>query len=134
LLLQPHRNSPTVQLLPQQFMKKNMTDPEPCRIKQEDTEEQIDLIEEKEMKELIEEGENHHVKTEETSCSSSLKRRDKIWPQCEKTVSCKPNLNIHIKCNLEGQLHKCDQCEKTFTIEGNLTKHMTIHTGEKPYT
>ncbi len=46
LLLQPHWNSPTVQLLPQQFMKEfmkvnNMTDPEPYRIKQEDTEEKI---------------------------------------------------------------------------------------------
>ncbi|KAL1251640.1 hypothetical protein QQF64_019436, partial [Cirrhinus molitorella] len=90
------------------------------------------LIEEnKEIKELIEEGENHHVKTEETS---SLKQKDKIWPQCEKSLSCEQNLDIHIKCHLEGKLYTCDQGEKAFTIKGNLTKHMNIHTEEKPYT
>ncbi|CAM4658719.1 unnamed protein product [Leuciscus chuanchicus] len=45
-----------------------MNDPEFCRIKEEDTEEQIDLIEEnKEVEELIEAGDNHHIKTEEAS-------------------------------------------------------------------
>ena len=31
------------------------------------------------------------------------------------------------------QQHECDVCEKRFSDSGNLTKHMRIHTNEKPY-
>ncbi len=73
------------------------------------------------------------MKSDETSWSSSFKKGEKIWPQCAKSLSCKQNIDIHIKCHLEGKLYTCDQCEKTFTIKGNLKKHMNIHAEEKPY-
>ncbi len=66
----------------------------------------LDLIEEnKEIEALIEEEENHHVKTEETNWSSSFKKGDKIWRQCAKSLSCKQNIDIHIKYHLEGKLY-----------------------------
>ncbi|KAL1250491.1 hypothetical protein QQF64_018287 [Cirrhinus molitorella] len=44
------------------FVRENMNDPEPCGIKQEDIEQQIDLKEEnRETEELLEEGKKHQV-------------------------------------------------------------------------
>ncbi|XP_074541940.1 uncharacterized protein LOC141802302 [Halichoeres trimaculatus] len=43
-----------------------------------------------------------------------------------------PELNV--KPEIEAQTQKpCSECGKTFTLKGNLTKHILLHTKEKPY-
>ncbi len=93
----------------------------------------------------------HHVKTEETSSSPSLKRRDELCftcPQCEKSFSCKKSLDIHIKFNLEGfsddlkdQLkcytkdkpYVCNLCGKSFSQMNVFTMHQIRHSGVKDH-
>ncbi|XP_059404836.1 gastrula zinc finger protein XlCGF8.2DB-like [Carassius carassius] len=124
---------------------------ETLRVKQEDTEEQTDLMLLKEEriapneKEKKEQYEIHHdFKTEEESFSK---------PQIKETFSQKTahktgttsyvtpshseksfSEHGHLKVHTGGKSYTCQLCGVRFIHKGNLTVHMTVHTGERSFT
>ncbi len=94
----------------------------------------LDLAEEnKETEELNKEGESHHVKTEETF---SLTGKDKIWPECEKSLSCKQNLDFLKDClnvHTKDKPYVCYLCGRSFGRMDALKVHQKRHNGVKDH-
>uniref|UniRef100_UPI0001A2BDCF uncharacterized protein LOC100006445 isoform 2 n=1 Tax=Danio rerio TaxID=7955 RepID=UPI0001A2BDCF len=118
-----------------------MSDPEPCRIKQEDTEEQTEVKVESEVLWGIEDEEKHHVKSEEetrtnTDGSVSMNStavKSLACTQCGKRFSRKYGLIIHMKIHAGEKPYKCSHCDKRFSKLRDLKAHRKIHPKEKPY-
>ncbi|CAM4664439.1 unnamed protein product [Leuciscus chuanchicus] len=137
---------------------------EPCRIKDEDTEEQIDPVEVNEEKQRFttEDGEltdtnkdkkhlfhkTHHFKNEDGNAVVS--KTEENFPQkqagksgvkgsftcseCGKSFIYKSDFNGHMMIHTGEKPFTCSLCGKSYRHKGHLNVHMKVHTGEKPFT
>ncbi|XDV33055.1 hypothetical protein PO909_003632 [Leuciscus waleckii] len=128
----------------------DMSDPEPSRIKHEDTEEQIDQVRVKEQRqelnEVKEEQRNFTIQRSKakkthtcTQCGKSFSHlkthlivhsdeRPYVCFLCGKSFSRLYSLKQHQKTHNEVRDYMCFDCGKSFTRAENLKKHQRIHT------
>ena len=52
---------------------------------------------------------------------------------CNRTLSNKHNLKIHMRIHNEEKAFKCNLCGRKFRMEQTLRDHIRRHTGERPY-
>ena len=63
-------------------------------------------------------------------------RKRESWLKCEvceKLFREKSKLSRHMFVHTGERPHKCGHCEKAFSVDYNLKTHLRIHTGEKPF-
>jgi len=92
----------------------------------------LGFIEQNEESEELTEGDEKHHHVK--MGEKTLKRAKNSCPQCGKRFPNKISLKLHMTVHSGEKPYTCDQCGKSFTQKGHLKGHMKIHTGEKPYT
>lgn len=118
------------------------------------TEEQVEQINEPEIKKLKEEEEiiqetENTSEIQDISCNPDLQvitessidlQVSKIPTQCFSCSHCERSfplqqlLDIHMRQHTRERKFNCDLCLKKFFSKHDLTKHYQIHTGYKPFT
>nr|XP_055035316.1 gastrula zinc finger protein XlCGF8.2DB-like [Misgurnus anguillicaudatus] len=109
-----------------------MTDPQPCRIKDEDTEEQIDMIEVKKESQAEVDEKHQIVKSKHNVSQKETLKTEDI--KCENSFSEDERPADHKRTHSEEKPFTCQQCGTSLRTKVNLKAHMRIHTGEKPFT
>jgi len=52
--------------------------------------------------------------------------------KCQKTFTCKSSLNVHRRNHGEKKF-ACSYCNMHFHVPTDLSRHVTVHTGERPW-
>ncbi|XP_051553757.1 gastrula zinc finger protein XlCGF7.1-like isoform X2 [Myxocyprinus asiaticus] len=125
----------------------DMSDPEACRMNHENTEEQTDLMEVKELNELekkrkyqepgLSNGETYFIFFQTENNFSQKKTEAKnhnTCTQCGKSFKKRRSLRNHMITHTGERPFKCTQCGKSFAHKSSLQFHIKAHTGEKPFT
>ena len=54
-------------------------------------------------------------------------------PHCNKKVTTKGNLKLHMKLHSGEKPFYCNQCDRSFPRKSALTRHLFIHSGDRPF-
>ncbi|ROL46776.1 Gastrula zinc finger protein XlCGF8.2DB [Anabarilius grahami] len=123
----------------------DLTDLEPFRVKEEETEEQRDLLKvEEESQDQNEVEKNQHQEPHSFSTGENSQTENDLTqspgakksfgcPHCGKSYKCKEDLKDHMTIHSERP-YTCLQCGKSYTQKINLQNHLLIHNGDKPFT
>ncbi|XP_056599099.1 gastrula zinc finger protein XlCGF9.1-like [Triplophysa dalaica] len=124
---------------------------DPCGVKNEDTEEQTDLLEMKDVSDELNGLEEthqyqkpHRFKMEEISsdcsemkntCSNTRqrtrRRKSFTCPQCEEEQTLKTDFDLHIRVHTGEKMFTCPQCGKQFSYREQFRNHIRTHTKER---
>ncbi|XP_050979709.1 gastrula zinc finger protein XlCGF49.1 [Labeo rohita] len=111
----------------------DLTDLQSVRVKEE-TEEQLDLMEEQSQDQNVAEEDPHSFTAgEKDSIQNTGAKKSFSCPHCGKGYKRKGDLKDHMAIHSERP-YMCLQCGKSYTQKVNLQNHLLIHNGEKPFT
>uniref|UniRef100_A0A8C3XXD0 Uncharacterized protein n=1 Tax=Catharus ustulatus TaxID=91951 RepID=A0A8C3XXD0_CATUS len=61
------------------------------------------------------------------------KKESQVCPYCDKAISSKRGLALHIRTHTGDRPYHCQRCPASFAHGAAYTSHLRSHTGEKPY-
>ncbi|KAH8370326.1 hypothetical protein KR093_003077, partial [Drosophila rubida] len=73
------------------------------------------------------------VESHPTKVLDTIKNGGCVCPYCNKVVSTKGNLKMHIRTHTGERPYKCTECPKSFVQASTLIVHRRCHTGETPF-